>query len=62
MSDNISDLPLWADDECYEILKNLCAKYGIEVDTFKQLIEVIRTYQRYDRARGINDKFKEILS
>lgn len=57
----VSDLPLWADEEAHEILREVCAKYMVPVDVIAELVSVQRERQHQERARGINLRFEEIL-
>lgn len=58
---NLSDLPLWADDEATAILEKIAADHGVPVDVLTELVGLQRARQHQERAAGINQRIEEIL-
>ena len=58
----LGDLPLWADEEAKEILKELCNEYGVPLDVFEELVMIQRERQDQERASGVYDAISEVLS
>jgi len=61
MDELTSDLPLWADDEAYHVLKELCERHKVPVDAFQELVAIERRHQHRERARGIYEEFDDIF-
>lgn len=57
----VADLPLWADEEANDLLKNICSKHNIPVDVLTELVVLQRERQHQEKARGIYSRFEEIL-
>lgn len=62
MNEHVQDLPLWNDPQAFEILEELCKKYQVPVDIFRELVAEQRKNQHRERARGISERFEEIFS
>jgi len=62
MYEHVQDLPLWSDPQAFAILEELCNKYRVPVDTFRELVAEQRINQHRERARGIYDRFDEIFN
>lgn len=58
---NLSDLPLWADDDATAILEKIAADHGVPVDVLTELVGLQRARQHQERAAGINQRIEEIL-
>ena len=58
---DISDLPLWQENEAFSVLEKFCFQHGVPVDTLKELVSVERQHQHRERAHGINDEFDSIF-
>ncbi|ALN75794.1 DNA modification system-associated small protein [Aureimonas sp. AU20] len=58
---NLSDLPLWADEEATAILEGIAAEHGVPVDVLTELVGLQRARQHQERAAGINQRIEEIL-
>lgn len=58
---NLSDLPLWADEEANAILQKIAAEHGVPVDVLTELVALQRARQHQERAAGINQRIEEIL-
>jgi len=58
---NLSDLPLWADDDAKQVLNDIASKHGIDIDVLAELVLLQRERQHQERARGINARIEEIL-
>ncbi len=56
-----SDLPLWADSEAYNVLEQLCDKYQVPVDLFRELVAIERRHQHREKARGIYEEFDDVF-
>lgn len=57
----VADLPLWADEEAYEILLKVCKEERVPVDVLTELVSLQRERQHQERAAGIYARFEEIL-
>jgi hypothetical protein len=57
----LNDLPLWTDEDARKVLEHVCAKHNVPVEVLTQLVTVQRERQHQERARGINERFEEIL-
>lgn len=57
----VADLPLWADPEANQILRQVCDKYGVPLHVITDLVALQRERQHQERAAGINARFEEIL-
>jgi hypothetical protein len=58
---NLSDLPLWADEEATAILDRIAKDQRVPVDVLTELVALQRTRQHQERAAGINQRIEEIL-
>lgn len=58
----LGDLPLWADDEAKEVLKELCREHGVPLDVFEELVMIQRERQDQERASGVYEAISEVLS
>lgn len=58
---SVADLPLWADLEANEVLRQVCSKHKVPVDVITELVALQRERQHQERAAGINARFEEIL-
>ncbi len=58
---SVADLPLWADPEANEVLRQVCNKHKVPVDVITELVALQRERQHQERAAGINARFEEIL-
>ena len=58
---SVADLPLWADPEANEVLRQVCKKHKVPVDVITELVALQRERQHQERAAGINARFEEIL-
>lgn len=56
------DLPLWNDQEAFQILEDLCKKHRVPVDVFRELVGEQRRNLDRGRARGIYDRYDEIFN
>jgi hypothetical protein len=61
-ADLTSDLPLWADQEAYALLKEICASHSVPMEVFQELVGIERRHQHRERARGIYDEFDNAFS
>jgi len=57
----VSDLPLWADEEANEILLKICTENNIPVDVLTELVVLQRERQHQEKARGVYLRIEEIL-
>lgn len=57
----VADLPLWADAEANEVLRQVCRKHNVPIDVITDLVALQRERQHQERAAGINARFEEIL-
>lgn len=63
MDDELTaDLPLWADDQAYALLQDACARHGVPIDVFRELVAIERRHQHRERARGISEEFDDVFS
>ena len=58
---NLSDLPLWADENAAAILERIAAEHRVPVDVLTELVALQRARQHQERAAGINQRIEEIL-
>lgn len=58
---NLSDLPLWADEDAAAILEKIAGEHGVPVDVLTELVALQRARQHQERAAGINQRIEEIL-
>jgi hypothetical protein len=58
---HIGDLPLWADNEAYQVLESLCHKYQIPVAVLQELVALERKRLGESRRYKINDEIDQIL-
>jgi hypothetical protein len=58
---SLIDLPLWADDDAYNILMKVCLKHAVPIDVVTELVALQRERQHQERAHGIYARFEEIL-
>lgn len=58
---NLSDLPLWADEEATAILDRIAEEHRVPVDVLTELVALQRARQHQERAAGINQRIEEIL-
>lgn len=58
---DVSDLPLWRDEDARKILEELCAQHNVSVDVLEGLVALQRERQHQERAHGINEAITEIL-
>ena len=58
---NLSDLPLWADEEATAILNRIAEEQRVPVDVLTELVALQRARQHQERAAGINQRIEEIL-
>lgn len=57
----LSDLPLWSEDEARAVLVKVCKRHGVPVDVLDELVAVQRERQHQERAHGIYMRIEEIL-
>jgi len=60
-SNQVSDLPLWADEDAHEILLKICNENKIPVDVLTELVVLQRERQHQERASGVYLRIEEIL-
>jgi len=58
---SLTDLPLWADDDAYNILMKVCLQHAVPIDVVTELVALQRERQHQERAAGIYARFEEIL-
>lgn len=58
---SLTDLPLWADDDAYNILMKVCLQHAVPIDVVTELVALQRERQHQERAHGIYARFEEIL-
>lgn len=58
---NLSDLPLWGDEEAAAILEKIANEHNVPVDVLTELVALQRARQHQERAAGINQRIEEIL-
>ena len=59
--DLTADLPLWDDEQAYALMCQLCEKYQIPVDAFRELVAIVRRHQHRERARGLPEEFDAVF-
>ncbi len=57
----LSDLPLWADQEAAKVLDNIAKANSVPVDVVAELVGLQRARQHQERAAGIYQRIEEIL-
>lgn len=57
----LNDLPLWADDEAYSVLEQVCKEMDVPIEVITDLVVLQRERQHQERAAGIYPRFEEIL-
>ncbi|MEN3148476.1 DNA modification system-associated small protein [Neorhizobium sp. IRAMC:178] len=57
----LNDLPLWADEEASQVLKNIAEANNVPVDVLAELVGLQRARQHQERAAGIYQRIEEIL-
>lgn len=58
---SLADLPLWSDEEAYNILMAVCDENKVPIDVVTELVGLQRERQHQERAAGIYARFEEIL-
>lgn len=57
----LSDLPLWSDQEAAKVLENIAKANNVPVDVLAELVSLQRARQHQERAAGIYQRIEEIL-
>lgn len=57
----LSDLPLWSDQEAAKVLENIAKANNVPVDVLAELVSLQRERQHQERAAGIYQRIEEIL-
>lgn len=57
----LSDLPLWADEEAAKVLEEVAQAHNVPVDVIAELVALQRARQHQERAAGIYQRIEEIL-
>lgn len=57
MDDVLNELPLWRDNDAYNVLEKLCVTHQVPIDVLKELVKIERQHQHRQVARGIYDEF-----
>ncbi len=57
----LSDLPLWEDEEAAKVLDGVARENNVPVDVIAELVGLQRARQHQERAAGIYQRIEEIL-
>lgn len=57
----LSDLPLWEDEEAAKVLDDVARDNNVPVDVIAELVGLQRARQHQERAAGIYQRIEEIL-
>ncbi len=57
----LSDLPLWEDEEAAKVLDDVAKENNVPVDVIAELVGLQRARQHQERAAGIYQRIEEIL-
>lgn len=60
MADRV--LPLFADEDSKAIIKNLCARHGLSMDLFIQMLNIQKEYLGQGRQIGISQDFSAAIA